>query len=63
VVWEFYEWLAEIVFNVHIGVGYSDTIADLAMDTLGSLLAGLALVWWAAHGSGTYRERLLSRQP
>ncbi len=60
VVWEFYEWFAEIVVGVHIGVGYEDTIADLAMDTLGSLLAGLGLLAWAAHGHGDYRGRLLA---
>ncbi|NUT51478.1 MAG: hypothetical protein HOV94_29890 [Saccharothrix sp.] len=48
VVWEFYEWFAEIVAGVRIGVGYTDTIADLAMDTLGSVLTGVALVAWSA---------------
>lgn len=43
VVWEFYEWCAEKVFGIRIGVGYTDTVADLAMDTLGSLAAGLVL--------------------
>lgn len=62
VIWEFYEWFAEIVLNLRIGVGYEDTIADLAMDTLGSILAGLALVMWAASGSGSDRQRLLSRR-
>lgn len=50
VVWEFYEWFAEIVVGIRIGVGYTDTIADLAMDTLGSLLASLVLVAWLADG-------------
>ncbi|MFC3897090.1 hypothetical protein ACFOWZ_36915 [Lentzea rhizosphaerae] len=54
VVWEFYEWFAEIVAGVRIGVGYSDTIADLAMDTLGSLLAGLVLMVWLANGRASF---------
>jgi hypothetical protein len=48
VVWEFVEWFFLEVLSVPVGVGYGDTIADLAMDTLGSLLAGLAIVAWIA---------------
>lgn len=51
VVWEFYEWFAEVVAGVRIGVGYDDTIADLAMDLLGSLLAGLAVRAWQGRGN------------
>lgn len=57
VVWEFYEWFAEIVAGVRIGVGYSDTIADLAMDTVGSLIAGLALMAWLAHGRNAFPRK------
>ena len=57
VFWEFYEWFAEIVAGVRIGVGYTDTIADLAMDTLGSLLAGLALLAWLASGRDLFPGR------
>jgi hypothetical protein len=48
VLWEFVEWFFLDVLSVQVGVGYTDTIADLAMDTLGSLLAGVALVAWIA---------------
>ncbi|GAA2147603.1 hypothetical protein [Glycomyces algeriensis] len=48
VVWEFFEWFFLVVLNVRVGVGYGDTIADLAMDILGSLIAGTVLVAWTA---------------
>lgn len=57
VVWEFYEWFAEIVAGIRIGVGYTDTIADLAMDTLGSLLAGFVLMAWMASGREPFPRR------
>ncbi|MCX2948905.1 hypothetical protein [Lentzea sp. NEAU-D7] len=57
VFWEFYEWYAEVVAGVRIGVGYSDTIADLAMDTLGSIAAGLALMAWLANGRNPFPNR------
>ncbi|MCC3765099.1 hypothetical protein K3N28_18730 [Glycomyces sp. TRM65418] len=47
VLWEFAEWFMLDVMAIAISVGYGDTIADLAMDTLGSLLAAGALVAWA----------------
>ncbi|GGK91901.1 hypothetical protein Ppa06_69550 [Planomonospora parontospora subsp. parontospora] len=50
VVWEFYEWIATSVFGVPMVVGYDDTVADLAMDGLGSLLAGIALTVWKTRG-------------
>jgi hypothetical protein len=56
VVWEFFEWFFLVVLNVHVGVGYGDTIADLAMDILGSLIAGAALVAWTAQAA-TKRNR------
>ncbi|MGB2923114.1 MAG: hypothetical protein WBC15_24345 [Mycobacterium sp.] len=43
VLWEFYEWFVRTFTSTHIGVGYADTIADLALDLLGSLLAGVAV--------------------
>lgn len=51
VVWEFLEWFFLVVLNVRVGVGYGDTIADLAMDILGSLIAGAALVAWTAQAA------------
>jgi hypothetical protein len=50
VLWEFYEWLADRVLGLDPIVGYTDTIADLAMDGLGALIAGLALTAWAVLG-------------
>jgi hypothetical protein len=48
VLWEFVEWFFVDVLSAAVTVGYRDTIADLAMDTLGSLLAGLAVIAWTA---------------
>jgi hypothetical protein len=48
VLWEFVEWFFLDVLSVPVSVGYRDTIADLAMDTLGSVLAGVALIVWTA---------------
>ncbi|WP_188186863.1 hypothetical protein [Nonomuraea sp. SYSU D8015] len=52
VLWEFYEWIMTSVFAVPMVVGYADTLADLAMDGLGSVGAGVALVVWRMHGGG-----------
>jgi hypothetical protein len=41
VLWEFYEWAGQVVLHIPMEVGYRDTVADLAMDILGGLLAGL----------------------
>ncbi|ULE34511.1 hypothetical protein [Mycobacterium sp. IDR2000157661] len=43
VVWELYELSVGTFTAVRIAVGYGDTIADLAMGVLGSILAGVAL--------------------
>ncbi|MDN3241714.1 hypothetical protein [Glycomyces tritici] len=51
VVWEFIEWFFLVILSVKVGVGYGDTIADLAMDILGSLIAGTALVAWTAQAA------------
>lgn len=53
VLWEFYEWIR--FDESGPAVGYDDTIADLLMDSLGSLVAGLGLAVWAACGWGTRR--------
>lgn len=54
VVWEFYEWAVErFVPGTMILVGYTDTIGDLAMDTLGSIVAGMFLAAWGRLGFGT----------
>jgi hypothetical protein len=51
--WEVYEWIAvEWLDQTSIIVGYDDTIHDLVMDGLGSLVAGFLLLWWARTGHG-----------
>lgn len=44
VLWEVGEWVGYTFISDEIGVGYDDTIGDLAWATLGSLGAGLLLV-------------------
>lgn len=46
VLWEMYEWSAEQFIPNEILVGYSDTIGDQAMGTLGSVLAGVVIARW-----------------
>ena len=50
VVWELYEWLAATYLPSRILVGYDDTIGDLAMGLLGSVVAGVILAWWETNG-------------
>ena len=45
-VWEFFEWVANEFAPRQTLVGYTDTISDLALGGLGSLIAGLALTLW-----------------
>ncbi|GAB1692911.1 hypothetical protein [Krasilnikovia sp. M28-CT-15] len=56
VLWEFYEWVTSQVFGIPMVVGYTDTIADLAMDSLGSMIAGVMVTVWA--GQGFTRQRV-----
>lgn len=44
VVWETGEWFGHTLINDQIGVGYDDTIGDLAAGTVGSAVGGAALV-------------------
>lgn len=55
VVWEFLEWIVYAFDPKAVGVGYVDTVGDLAADTAGSLIAGVFLVAWAQAGGGTHR--------
>ncbi|GIF01844.1 hypothetical protein [Paractinoplanes rishiriensis] len=50
VLWEFWEWVATHVAGIVMVVGYTDTVADLAMDGAGALLAGLGVAAWASQG-------------
>jgi hypothetical protein len=58
VLWEFYEWLAYTNLPGRDYVGYDDTVADLLMDTVSSLLAGAGLAVWASFGWRTQRWRI-----
>jgi hypothetical protein len=57
VLWEFYEWIAYANLPGRDYVGYTDTVADLLMDTLSSLAAGIGLAVWASFGWRTRRLR------
>lgn len=59
--WALYEWSAVRLLKADLIVGYDDTIGDLTMDGLGSVLAGLALTAWAKRGNGVARRS--SRRP
>lgn len=48
VVWEQYEWLAEQLAPTSVVVGYGDTVFDLLAGLLGSLTAGVVVVWRGA---------------
>lgn len=59
VLWEFYEWLRYDGAGPPL-VGYDDTLLDLAMGCLGSLVAGGGLAVWSRAGWGTRRIPLSS---
>lgn len=61
VVWEFYEWFVETFTETRIAVGYGDTIADLAMDLLGSVVADAASLPARATGKGRRLGKLTAR--
>jgi hypothetical protein len=50
VVWEIYEWTASRFIPNEMVVGYSDTIGDQTVGTLGSVLAGLLVARWMGSG-------------
>ncbi len=45
-VWEFVEWVGEQYSPESTHVGYDDTISDLALGGMGSVVAGVLLVFW-----------------
>lgn len=49
--WEFYEWVAEQFSPKVIHVGYTDTIFDMALGGLGSVVSGLLLLLWVRRAS------------
>jgi uncharacterized membrane protein YjdF len=44
--WELGEWWTFIRHGTELDTAYEDTLGDLTLGTLGSLTAGLVLVWW-----------------
>jgi len=56
VLWEFGEWAGHTFIDDAIFVGYTDTLGDLAIGALGSLLAGAAMPYLAAHQWRSQRE-------
>lgn len=54
-IWEFMEWIGEQYAPNAVHVGYVDSIGDLSAGGIGSIIAGICLVMWAATGRGTRR--------
>ena len=57
VLWEFFEWAANLMLPA-VHVGYGDTLLDLAVGLLGSVVAGLLLLAWARSGRGSQRPEM-----
>jgi hypothetical protein len=57
VIWELFEWFGHTYIDEEIYVGYEDTLGDLVVGALGSLVAGLTLRVLMAPRSTT-RERV-----
>lgn len=55
VLWEFLEWAANLI-KPTVHVGYGDTLLDLVVDLLGSIVAGFLLLIWARSGDGSHGE-------
>lgn len=53
-VWEFFEWIGQQLAPQDMHVGYDDTILDMALGGVGSLLAGVLLLLWTR---GRHRQR------
>lgn len=45
-VWEFLEWLGQLIAPQDMHVGYTDTILDMMLGGAGSLVAGVLLLLW-----------------
>ena len=57
-IYEVYEYVAVNWLDAPLAIGYSDTIFDLTLDTVGALAGGLLLMLWAAGRRGTERQRV-----
>ncbi len=55
-VWELVEWVSDAAFGSALQEGNDDTVGDLAMDSLGAVVAGLLLVLWTVRGWGSVRR-------
>lgn len=51
VVWEFNEWITDIIFGTHEQWGYSDTLKDLFIDTLAGIVMAIIGVTMIKRGS------------
>lgn len=57
-IYEIYEYVAVNWLDAPLAIGYSDTIFDLTLDTLGALAGGGLLMLWATGRWGTERRPL-----
>ena len=55
-VWELVEYASDGVLGSSLQEGNTDTVGDLAMDSLGALAAALLLVLWTLRGWGSVRR-------
>lgn len=51
-IWEFIEWIGEQYLPKSLHVGYVDSLGDMFAGGIGSVIAGIALVFWARSGRG-----------
>lgn len=57
VLWEYYEWVLKQVNPQGVIVGYTDTVADLAVGMSGSVGAGFLTLWWVRRRAGRGVDR------
>jgi hypothetical protein len=51
VIWEFYEWITDIIFGTYEQWGYNDTLKDLLIDTLAGIVMAIIGVSMIKRGS------------
>jgi uncharacterized membrane protein YjdF len=57
--YEIYEFVAVHWLGADLAIGYTDTINDLLLDTVGALAGGLLLMLWSAAQLPTGRQRVV----
>ncbi|MGA8217338.1 MAG: hypothetical protein WB771_02140 [Solirubrobacterales bacterium] len=57
--YEIYEWFADRFLGAHLYVSYGDSIGDLTVDGIGSLLGAVLILVWDRRGWGTRRRARL----